>query len=144
MLLNNWTPFNDMGRTLREVDRLFNVVHHAVGFDSQSRQAYPAINVYDPEDTTTLVAEVPGIKPDKLELTVLDDSLTLKGERPTDHRDGEQCIRCERSQGTFSRTVTLPDTVDPESIQAEYRDGVLKVTMHKAAAARAKKIEIQS
>lgn len=144
MLLNSWLPLNDMSRTLQEVDRVFNLVNHAVGVHSVSRQGYPAMNIYNQEGTTTLIAEVPGIPPDKLELTVLDDSLVLKGERPMEYGNGQECLRCERPHGPFSRTISLPDTVDPESIQADYKDGVLTVTMNKAAAVKPRKIEIQS
>lgn len=144
MLLNSWFPLNDMSRTLREVDRVFNLVNHAVGMDSVSHRAFPAINIYDQEGTTTLLAEVPGVILEKLELTVLDDSLTLKGERLVVYQDGEQLVRCERPHGSFNRTITLPDTVDPESIQADYKNGVLKVTMNKAAAVQPKHIKIQS
>ena len=144
MLLNSWFPLNDMSRTLREVDRVFNLVNHTVGMDSVSHRAFPVINMYDQEGSTTLLVEVPGVTPDQLELTVLDDSLTLKGERPAVYQDGERPVRCERPHGSFSRTITLPDTVDPESIQADYQNGVLKVTMKKADAVQPKRIEIQS
>ena len=144
MLLNSWFPLTDMSRTLREVDRVFNLVNHATGVHAMSRKDYPAIDIYNQEETTTLVAEVPGISPDKLELTVLDDSLVLKGERRTEYATGQECLRCERPHGAFSRTISLPDMVDPESIQADYKDGVLTVTMQKAAVAKPRKIEIQS
>ncbi len=144
MLLNSWLPLNDVSRTLREVDRVFNLVNHAAGVHSVSRKNYPVIDIYNQEDTTTLIAEVPGISPDKLELTVLDDSLVLKGERLTEYATGQECVCCERPHGSFSRTISLPDTVDPESIQADYKDGVLTVTMQKAAVAKPRKIEIQS
>lgn len=144
MLLNNWLPFYDMSQTLHEVDRLFGLAQRPSNGPHTARGSFPALNVYDQEDTTTLVAECPGIDPKKLELTVLDDTVTLKGERNRESADKEQCHRCERAYGSFSRTITLPDTVDPDSIQAEYNNGVLKVTMDKTAAAKPRKIEIQS
>ena len=144
MLLNSWLPFYDMSQTLREVDRIFGIVNQAQHWPRWGHGNFPALNVYDHEDTTTLVAECPGVDPDKLELTVLDDTVTFKGERTREPEEGERTLRCERTHGSFSRTITLPDTVDPDSIQAEYNNGVLKVTMKKTATAKPRRIEIQS
>jgi HSP20 family protein len=75
---------------------------------------------------------------------VLGDSVTLKGERKDQAKENERFYRRERPTGTFSRTVTLPDSVDPGSVKATYKNGVLKVEMDKVKEAKAKKIKIQS
>lgn len=144
MLLNNWLSLNDMSRTLHEVDRLFEAVNRQAGFRSVSHQAYPAINLYDQDDQAVLVADVPGLDPKTLELTVLDDTLTLQGERPNDLQDQEQSLLHERPYGSFQRTITLPDSVDPDSIQAQYQQGVLTVTMQKVEAVKPRRIKINA
>jgi HSP20 family protein len=144
MLLNRWYPFYDVSKTLDEMDRFFDAVDRPLGLRSVPRGTFPAVNVYDKGDKTVLFAEMPGIDPDKLELTVLGDTVTLKGERPNESSDADRYYRRERVFGEFSRTLTLPDAVDPESVEAKYNNGVLRVSLSKAEAAKAKKIQIHS
>ncbi|MHC4627330.1 MAG: Hsp20/alpha crystallin family protein, partial [Planctomycetota bacterium] len=99
---------------------------------------------YDHGDSVTLTAEIPGVKADDLDLSVLNDSVTLKGQRNAHVGENDRYYRRERMTGSFNRTMTLPDPVDPDSVKAEYNNGVLKVTMSKAAEAKAKKIQIKS
>jgi HSP20 family protein len=108
------------------------------------RGTFPAINVYDQGQAAVVTAEVPGVKSEDLELTVLGDALTLKGERKNDTDEQERYYRRERPMGTFMRTVTLPAPVKTDSVKAECRDGVLRVTMEKAEEAKAKKVQIKS
>ena len=144
MLLNSWFPFFDVAKTLDEMDRMFGSHRGPLGLRSVPRGTFPAINVYDDGDSVVLCAEVPGVKSTDLDLTVLNDSLTLKGRRGRAANDDERYYRRERITGSFSRTITLPDPVDPDSVKAEYNDGVLRVTMQKAEEAKARKIEIKS
>ena len=144
MLLNSWYPFYDVSKTLDEMDRIFDAVNRPLGLRSVPRGTFPAVNVYDQGEETVLIAEMPGIDPDKLELTVLGDTVTLKGERPDESTNSGRFYRRERVSGEFSRTLTLPDAVDPDSVDAKYLNGVLRVSLSKAEAAKAKKIAIQS
>jgi HSP20 family protein len=145
MLVDRWFPFFDVGKTLEEMDRMFGQMGQPLGVRSVPRGTFPAINIYEQDDGVVLMAEVPGIKPEQLDLTVLGDAVTLKGQRQEkDLPDGERFYRRERPIGSFARTVTLPEAVNPDSVKAEYRDGVLKVHMEKAEQAKAKKITIKS
>jgi HSP20 family protein len=144
MLLNRWYPFYDVSKTLDEMDRLFNAVNRPLGLRSVPRGTFPAINIYDQGDSTVLVAEVPGVNPDDLELSVLGDTVTLKGKREDNVNDNARFYRRERVNGEFSRTLTLPEAVNPDTVKAEYVNGVLHVTLGKAEAVKAKKIRIQS
>ena len=144
MLLNRWYPFYDMSKTLDEMDRIFDAVNRPLGLRSVPRGTFPAINMYDEGESTVLVAEIPGVNPDALDLTVLGDTVTLKGKREDEFKDTDRYYRKERVSGEFTRTLTLPDPVDPNSVKAKYRNGVLKVTLSKAEAAKAKKIKIKS
>ena len=80
----------------------------------------------------------------RLDLTVLGDTVTLKGKREDDYKESDRFYRKERVSGEFTRTLTLPDPVDPKTVKAQYQNGVLKVTLNKAEAAKAKKIKIKS
>lgn len=144
MLRNNRFPFYDMDKMLEEVDRLFNVVNRPLGLRSVPRGTFPPINVYDKGGQSVVVAEVPGIDPEKLELTVLNDTVTLAGERFSHEGQDAHVYRRERAVGEFSRTVNLPDAVDPDSVTAEYKDGLLRVSMNKAKEAKARQIPIKS
>lgn len=144
MLLDNWFGFFDVEKTLAEMDRMFGSVGQPLGLRSVPRGTFPAVNVYSRGDEAVLVAEVPGVEPDDLEVSVENDTVTLKGKRTEPGAEQDRCYRRERPQGEFLRTVTLPAAVNPETVRAEYKNGVLKVRMEKAEQARAKKIQIQS
>jgi HSP20 family protein len=144
MLLNNWFPVYDMDKMIDEVDRLFNTVNRPLGLRSVPRGTFPPINVYDQGEKSVLVAEVPGIDPNKVEVTVLDDTVTVSGERFADTEKDSRVYRRERAVGEFTRTVTLPDSVNPDTVTAEYKDGVLRITMEKAEATKARQIPIKA
>lgn len=144
MFLQRWSPFFDVQKTLDEMDRMLNAVGRPLGLRSVPRGTFPAINVYDQGNAAVLTAELPGVKPEDVELTVLGDAITLKGERKSDRTDGERYYRQERPTGAFERTVTLPTAIDPESVKAEYHNGILTVRMEKEEKAKAKKVQIKS
>jgi len=145
MLTDQWFPFFDVAKTLEEMDRAFGRMGRPLSLRSVPRGTFPAINIYEQNDALVLIAEAPGVKPDELELTVLNDSLSLKGQRQESAVQGANRMhRRERPAGAFSRTVTLPESINPDSVQAEYTNGVLRVRMEKAEKAKAKKIKIQS
>ncbi len=140
----NW-PFFDVEKTLEEMDRFFDSVNRPLGLRSVPRGTFPAINVYDQDGALTMTAEIPGITAEDLDLSVMQDTVTLKGRRKeSDDPEGTRVYRRERIGGEFARTLTLPAAVNPETVNAEYKNGVLTVRMEKAAEARAKKIKIQS
>ena len=144
MLFNNWKPFFDVAKTLEEFDRAFGSVSRPIDFRSVPRGTFPAINIYNQDDSEVMTAEIPGVNAKDIDLTVLGDSVTLKVERKDDPAEGERYYRKERPLGSFTRTVTLIDSVDPDSVNASYTDGVLKVVMNKAKAKKANKIKIKS
>lgn len=145
MFVDRWFPFFDVGKTLEEMDRMFGQMGQPLSVRSVPRGTFPAVNVYEQDDGIILMAEVPGVKPEQLDLIVQGDSVTLKGQRQEeDLPNGDRFYRRERPVGAFTRTVTLPEPIDPNSVKAEYKNGVLKVHMEKAEQAKAKKITIKS
>lgn len=144
MLGETWFPFFDVTKTLDEMERLFGAVRQPLGLRSVPRGTFPAVNVYEQGDAAVLTAEVPGLDPKDLELTVLDDCVTLRGQRKDEAGEGERYYRRERPTGPFERTLTLPAPINPDSVQAEYRNGILRVRMEKAEEAKVRKVAIKS
>ncbi len=145
MLLDQWFPFFDVSKTLEEMDRVFDHMGRPLGLRSVPRGTFPAVNVYQQGDAVVLTAEAPGVEPTTLDLTVLNDTVTLKGHREEqDAPNGNRFYRRERARGPFTRTVTLPEPINPDSVKAEYNHGVLRVHMEKAESAKVRKIAIKS
>jgi len=140
----NWSPFFDVEKTLNEMDRIFSVVGRPLNLRSVPRGTFPAVNVYEQGSQTVLVAEMPGVRKEDVELTVVGDSVSLQGRREEQPGENEQFYRRERPMGSFARTVTLPAAVNPDKVKAEYHDGVLRITMEKAEEAKSRKVEIKS
>jgi len=144
MWFDQWSPFFDMEKTLEEMDRILDNVGRPLELRSVPRGTFPAINIYDQGEAAVLIAEIPGVRPEDLDLTVLNDTVTLKGSRKPEGANGDRYYRRERVSGEFVRTLTLPDPVNPDSVKADCADGVLTVRMEKAEQAKARKIEIKS
>jgi len=108
MWLEQWSPFFDVDKTLEEVDRMLSSMGRPLEIRSVPRGTFPAINIYDQGEATVMMAEIPGLKAEDLDLTVLNDTVTLKGHRNQEAADGSRTYRRERGSGEFSRTVTCP------------------------------------
>jgi HSP20 family protein len=104
----------------------------------------PAIDVTEDEDNVVLTAEVPGMTKEDLDVTVDNGVLTLRGEKKEESEDkGKDYHRVERRYGRFERRIRLPQYVNAEAIGASYQDGILKLTMPKAEAAKTRSIQIK-
>jgi HSP20 family protein len=101
----------------------------------------PAIDVYQDKDQFTVVAEVPGMKKEDLNLTLHNGVLTISGERKREEKS-DQGFRSERFVGRFQRSITLPASVDATRVKASYQDGLLKVVLPKSEEAKPKQIEV--
>ena len=103
----------------------------------------PAIDLYEDKDNFYLKAELPGMKKEDIELSLHDGSISISGERKTENKYGEdELYRAERFFGRFQRTVTLPAPVASDKIKAQYRDGILTVTLPKTEEAKPKHIDV--
>jgi HSP20 family protein len=104
----------------------------------------PAIDVFEKVDKFVVKAEVPGMKEDDIHVSVEGDVLTIKGEKKTESEVKEEDYYCcERSYGSFFRSIALPSTVDASKIEADYDNGVLEVTIPKKAEVKPKKVTIK-
>jgi HSP20 family protein len=103
----------------------------------------PALEVEDTKDALLIRAEIPGMEKEDIEVSVHGDVLTLKGEKKQGNDAKEKgAVRTERYYGAFSRSFTLPSTVDPETVKAAYRNGVLELALSKREEAKPKQIKI--
>jgi HSP20 family protein len=129
----------------REFDRLFREAFSPALAEGEvsTRTWAPPVDIYENGDSLVLKAELPGINPDDVEIRVEDNTLYLKGERKFEKEVKEQNYhRVERTYGTFTRTFTLPNSVDADKVNASYKDGVLTLTMPKKEEAKPKTIKI--
>ena len=105
----------------------------------------PAVDVFENRDSVKIVAELPGVNPEDVKLTLENSLLTIRGEKKQEAEErNERVHRYERSYGVFERSFLIPTTVDGENISAEYRNGILTVTVPKAERARPREIPIHA
>lgn len=142
---NPWTVIRELASMQDQMNRIWGRVHDRGTEDVTSRGAWaPAVDVYETEGReVVLKADLPGLKREDIDLTFENHTLTVRGTR---HReDGisdEACHRVERLYGPFSRSFTLPPTVDASGVRAEYKDGVLTVTLPMREEARPRQIQV--
>ena len=133
-------------RTLRsEVDRLFDDFFGLTPARTAGAMWAPAVDVREDEHNFYVTADLPGMKKEEIEIELENNLLTVKGERRFERKeDGESFHFVERSYGSFYRSFTLPKNVKGDAISAEYKDGVLNVTIPKADEVKPKKVEIKA
>jgi len=147
--MRNWDLLREMSQMQRDMDEVFRGFGLGRLFGPSFEPAlglrsWPRINLREDGDHLYVEALLPGVDPDKVDMNVLGNTLSLSGERlPADAGgNGRTWHRRERGTGKFLRTIELPVEIDPERIKAEYRNGLLCVTLPKAEAAKPKKISI--
>lgn len=131
-------------RLQEELDRFFGKPPSDLGLTGPN--VFPPINVFTDKDGWVVQAEVPGVKPDQLQVQVERGRLTMSGERtpgPDPNKDASYHRR-ERRYGKFSRTIQLPRDLDPEQVRAELRNGLLTIRVAKLASAQPRQIEVQA
>ena len=140
-------PFRDLRSLQDEVNRLFSTnLSRAFGDEGIARGAWtPSVDIYENKEHIVLEAELPGMNREDFDLTIENNVLTLRGERNLQKRsDSDAYHRVERAYGSFSRSFTLPQTVSGDGATAEYKNGVLRVTLPKREEVKARRIEIAS
>jgi len=133
-----WGPFGQLRTLQREMNRLFE------GFSPLDGSAdYPALNVWSSGDEVLVKAEIPGVEPDSIDVSVLKNQLTLQGERKADE-PGEEvvCHRAERSSGRFVRTIRLPFEIENDKVEAKYAQGVLTIRLPRSEATKPKRVQV--
>jgi len=135
--------FQEMERMKNEMDRIF------AGLMGESRfttgaGVFPALNVIEGSDNLVVHAELPGVKPEDLEISIEGTTLNLRGERRGDDLGKVSYHRRERAAGKFQRALTLPVEINPEAVEAKCEHGVLKLTLPKAEHAKPRKITVRT
>jgi HSP20 family protein len=139
-LSNRWPWFFDDRN--EDLFRAFAPLFRAAG-ERPAAGVFPPVNVFDDGGSFLVRAELPGVNKDSLEVTAKGDQLTVSGERVAQPVKPEASYhRRERASGKFRRTVTLPQQVDPDAVQAAYRNGVLEVVLPRVAESQPRKIAI--
>jgi HSP20 family protein len=148
MSVSRWDPFQDLLSIQDEMNQLFTRAagqRPSQGTESgRQRMWAPALDISERKDAYVVTVEVPGVKPEELDITLEDGLLTIQGERQfTQESSEQQWHRVERRYGSFRRSITLPSQVQAESIEASFDNGVLEVVVPKAEEAKPKKISVR-
>jgi len=144
-VLTRWEPFREFSTLQDRMNRLFRDSFGPEGREeSLSTTAFaPLVDVYEDEHNITLKIEVPGIEEKDIDVRIENNTLTVHGERKFEKEEKEENYRrIERQYGSFTRTFTLPTTVDAEKVSANYDKGVLKIALAKKAEAKPKQIKV--
>ena len=145
--ITRWNPVNEFEDLINRYNRYFGVARNngeREGKDLFSRTDWsPAVDIRETEEAFHIDAELPGMSKDDVKVTVQDGVLSIQGERRQEEETGDRKNhRIERVYGSFIRRFTLPENVDENSIQANFKDGVLSLTLNKAEPAEPKAIEV--
>ncbi|MDD5563542.1 MAG: Hsp20/alpha crystallin family protein [Thermoanaerobaculaceae bacterium] len=142
-----WDPIREIATLQNRMNRVFNDVWgqtHRPEEDYISGSWMPAVDVRETKDALEIAAELPGLDPKDVDVSVDNGVLTLKGSRTFEKAvEGETYHRVERAYGSFERSFSLPTNVDPEKVRASYRHGVLHLTLPKREEAKPKSISIK-
>ena len=145
MALIRWEPARERQSIQQEMNRLFGTF-----FDSPtgagnggSRRWIPAMDLVEERDHYVLRADLPGVSEDDVKVELEDNVLTISGERKSEHEQRKEgYYRVERASGAFSRSLALPEGIDPDSIQARFEKGVLEVRVPKPEERKPRRVEI--
>jgi HSP20 family protein len=144
-----WDPFQDLRSAQDEMAQMSPMLAHALGLHTRQGSATatawaPALDISERKDAYLVTVELPGLKPEDLDITMEDGLLTIQGERQLTQESSEQQFhRVERRYGAFRRSITLPAHVTAEGIQASFEDGVLQILVPKAEEAKPKRIQVR-
>lgn len=138
-------PWKELESFSNEVSRFFDSGFENLGIKGVDYGTTwtPSVNIYEDENSYSVEADIPGVNKDDLNVDVDNNILTIKAERKSEDKiEKENYIRAESAYGTFARRLTIPETVDLTNIKAEYKEGVLKLTLPKKEESKPKKISI--
>src|SRR5579864_6034034 len=141
-LLTRWEPFRDLATMQDRMNRMNRLFRETYSPEEPEEALTttgfaPPVDIYEDEHNITLKLEVPGIEEKDLDIKLENNTLTVRGERNFEKEEKEENFhRIERRYGAFARSFTLPNTVDPENVNATYENGILKLQLAKKAEAK--------
>ena len=140
--LDRWEPFRGSSPD-SQLNRLFNDFFGRASQDQNLTTWAPAVDIYEGEHELVVKADLPDIKPEELDVRVENNILTIRGERKFERKvDEKNYLRVERAYGSFARSFSLANTVNSEAIKADYKDGVLTLSIPKREEAKPKQIKV--
>src|SRR3954470_11183806 len=146
-MITRWDPFRDVNSLNNTLNRLFQSnldVNRGSDELMTSGTFVPAVDIYENEHNITLKLEVPGVNQNDIDIRLENNTLTVRGERKFESEEKEENFhRIERRYGSFSRSFTLPNTVNTDDVKANYVNGVLKIQLAKRAEAKPKQIKVE-
>src|SRR4051795_11139830 len=147
MAIVRWEPFRELATLQNEVNRLFNTAYDDAPASGNNggtlRRWMPAMDLVETEDHFVLRADLPGLGEEDVNIEVEDRVLTISGERKAEHEATKEGYhRVERAFGAFSRSLTLPEGIDPDAVAATFERGVLEVRIPKPEERKPRKVSI--
>ncbi len=144
MALTRWNPFRGLVDVQKDLDHMIEDFFgrtHMLGWDSGIWS--PPVDITENDDNLVVTVEIPGMTKEDVKITLQDNVLTIRGEKKQEmEKKDANYHRVERSYGSFTRSFSLPTAVEGEKIKAQYKDGLLKITLPKAEQAKSKEIPI--
>jgi HSP20 family protein len=141
--LSRWEPFRGTHTLQEQVNRLFGDAFERGNQEASLSTWAPAVDIYETEHELVVKADLPDVDAKDLDIRVENNILTLRGERKFEKKVNEDnYLRVERTYGSFSRSFSLSNTVNPEAIKADYQNGVLSLSIPKRAEAKPKQIKV--
>jgi HSP20 family protein len=141
--MRTMTPFRAASALQDQINRLFNDAFERTGEESNLTAWAPAVDINETEHELVVKADLPGIDPKDLDIRVENNVLSIRGERKFEKNVNEEnYLRVERAYGSFSRSFSLANTVNPDGIKADYQDGVLTLIVPKREEAKPKQIRV--
>ena len=149
MALIRWEPIGELNTIQSEMNRLFNTFFDTPtpGSSGQTtlRRWVPAMDLVETDDDFVLRADLPGLSEDDVNIELEDNVLTISGERKSSHEERKEgYYRVERASGSFQRSLTLPEGVDPDAVKANFDHGVLEVRIPKPEQRKPRKVQISA
>ncbi len=142
MATSPWRAFDEMERAM---DEMLGTRGHTTRRTPQEREWMPSVEMYEKNNNYVIKAELPGVKPEDIDISVTDHNLTIKGEKQASRETKkEDYYMSEVSYGSFMRSIPLPENVDAGNVEANFEDGMLEVTVPKMALTQPKKVAITS
>src|SRR5271166_5356323 len=141
--LSRFEPFSGPSVLQDQINRLFNQTFGSTSDEASMTTWAPAVDIYESEHELVVKADLPDVKPEDLDIRVENNILTIRGERKFEKKvDEKNYLRVERSYGSFSRSFSLANTVNTEAIKADYKNGVLTLSIPKREEAKPKQIKV--
>jgi HSP20 family protein len=140
-----WRPIRELEELQRKFDDFWPLWSSWRRFPFETKEWIPAIDLYEKDDSYTAKVELPGMKEEDVDISVIGDRLTIKGEKKAETEIKEENYhRSERSYGSFFRSIDLPSDANTDKIEASFEDGILEVSIPKSATVKPKKITVSS